>query len=157
MNASLQDMQELSAEVGPEIEAVEITIGSKTKKFHFRRVPYLRARQIVSAPMKFSPPSKDAAGNDVPASVTIDPDKIPDRNVTLIFESLVDADGKPFMDKKAIEKLPPKLGDELFKAAEKVNALNDEAAEDAVKNSAATGDDNSSSSSPTGGAAPSQS
>jgi hypothetical protein len=157
MNTSLQDLNELASEVGPEITPVEITIGKKTKTFHFRRVSYLRARQIVSGPMKFNPPSKDADGNEVAANVSIDPDKMPTRNVSLIYESLVNADGTPFMNLKDIEKLPPQLGDKLFAAAEKVNALNDAAVEDAVKNSEATGADATSSSSPNGAAAPSPS
>jgi hypothetical protein len=160
MHPSLEKIRRQTEKAGPAVTELPITIGDSTETYRFRRIAYQRAKEISSLPMDVIPASedgpKDANGNPT-ISVVINPAKVATRDTTLIFESLVDDDSKPFLTMEEIAALPPDLGQKLFEAAAKANGMNDGAVADATKNSKATASADTSSVSPTDAAAPSQS
>lgn len=142
MSSELAKLKSAAEKVGGKVERVDVKVGGETIPFFFKRIGYLKAREIVAIPMEFSPMLDD----EHPAQVTVNPSKVPERNVRLIAESLVDEEGNPYATVAEIGALPAELGDALFAAAEKVNAIGKEALANAEKNSAATASGSSSSS-----------
>lgn len=152
-NESLARLKKLSATKGGATpKPVEITIGEKKDKdgnvvdpgttdtFYFRRLGFLRARELQATGFHLVP-SEDGKA----MRAELDPSKLPKRNIKLIEESLVDENGKPFITADEIALLDPELGDKLQAAAEKVNAVGNDAVEVAEGNSEPTASASSSS------------
>ena len=148
MHPAFAKIKKLSDKLGPNITPVEITVGGETETFNFKRLPYGLAKQLATLTFEFKP------GEDGESGVIVhNPQLVGARDIKLIFESLVDDQGKQFLTEDEIAALPIELCNELFKAATKVNAMNSEAIGDATKNSKATDSEGTSSNSPTVAAA----
>lgn len=156
-NESLEQLKSLAEKAGPAVTAVDIEVYGEKKTFYFKRISFLRAREIGAEPMQVTIAKDgptDKKGNPIPV-VSIDPAKMPHRNLTLVYESLCDKDGNHYAEEKTIANLPPDLGDKLFEAASKVNGMGgEEAIETAKKSSSPTDSGDISSSSPTDEAEP---
>lgn len=155
MNPQFAKLQALAKKAGAgAIEPVDITIGDLTERFYFRRIGYLRARELVAMAMEMVTITDESG--ETKTNAVFNPSKMPERNLILISESLVDENGNPYATKAEIAGLPPEIGDKLFEAAERVNAIKDGAVAEKEKNSEATDYGSTSSNSQTVGAAPSQ-
>jgi len=125
----LSNIQDLIKASGNNVKETKIKIGKTTRKFYFKRLSFLDAQKLSSA--MFTADGKFA------------PEKVGDRHVQLVANSLVDENGIPQLTAEQVAELPAELGGELLKAASQANGLLPDSVDEAVKNSEATGSEDS--------------